>query len=570
VAPTGYPSTATTKTYTAKADGAWYFHVRAVDRAGNWGATSTREVRIDTVAPSTTFVRPVDSATYSQASTVTCEWTCGDSNAGVAGSSATLDGSPIASGAAIDTLVTGTHTFAVTATDGAGNAATKSVTYAVDPLTFTITPSAGAGGGITPATPQIVASGADQAFTITPATGYHVADVLVDGSSVGAVTSYNFTNVTADHTISASFAIETFTITPSAGAHGSITPATAQTVDYGSSQSFTITPAAGYHVADVLVDGTSVGALTSRTFTNVTADHTIAASFAIDTYTITPSAGAHGSISPATPQTVDYGADQAFLFTPATGYHVAGVLVDGTSVGALTSYNFTNVSADHTIAASFAAGVPTRLAVSVAKTVVSYGSGTLLRGRLYDSGDPLHEVGMGGQLVTVQSAAAATGPWVNVETLTTSSVDGSVGKCTLSITPTRPTYYRLRFVAGPASAYGDSLSVVVRVGVRPAVSTPKVRRRVRAGRSFTVYGTLKPHFPAGQKTVKVKIYRYKNRRWVYVRRVAATNVDFGTYTKYKAKLRFTTKGKYRFRAYTVATAIWAGDTTGLSTVLTVK
>ena len=70
-------------------------------------------------------------------------------------------------------------------------------------------------------------------------------------------------------------------------------------VNYGSDQAFTITPAAGYHVADVLVDGVSVGAVTTYTFTNVTADHTIAASFAIDTITITASAGANGSIAPA-------------------------------------------------------------------------------------------------------------------------------------------------------------------------------------------------------------------------------------------------------------------------------
>ena len=40
-------------------------------------------------------------------------------------------------------------------------------------------------------------------------------------------------------------------------------------------------------MADVLVDGISVGAVTSHTFTNVTGNHTIAASFAIDIYTIT-------------------------------------------------------------------------------------------------------------------------------------------------------------------------------------------------------------------------------------------------------------------------------------------
>ena len=48
---------------------------------------------------------------------------------------------------------------------------------------------------------------ASNSFTITPVAGYHVADVLVDGASAGAITGYTFTNVTANHTIAASFAI---------------------------------------------------------------------------------------------------------------------------------------------------------------------------------------------------------------------------------------------------------------------------------------------------------------------------------------------------------------------------
>ena len=131
--------------------------------------------------------------------------------------------------------------------------------------------------------------GSDQTFTITPAPNYHVADVLVDGVSVGAVTSYTFTDVTANHTIAATFAIDTHTITASAGSNGTISPSGAVSVNYGANQTFTITPAANYHVADVLVDGVSVGAVTSYTFTNVTANHTIAATFAIDTHTITAS-----------------------------------------------------------------------------------------------------------------------------------------------------------------------------------------------------------------------------------------------------------------------------------------
>src|SRR5439155_13732131 len=90
-----------------------------------------------------------------------------------------------------------------------------------------------------------------------------------------------------------------FTVTASAGANGAISPSGAVAVNSGASQAFTITPDAGYHVADLLVDGGSVGALTSYTFTNVTANHIIAASFAIDTYTLTASAGANGAISPS-------------------------------------------------------------------------------------------------------------------------------------------------------------------------------------------------------------------------------------------------------------------------------
>ncbi len=74
------------------------------------------------------------------------------------------------------------------------------------PSTFTIAATAGANGSISPTGVVTVSSGASQTFTITADTGYQVADVLVDGSSVGEVSSYTFTNVTADHTISASFA----------------------------------------------------------------------------------------------------------------------------------------------------------------------------------------------------------------------------------------------------------------------------------------------------------------------------------------------------------------------------
>jgi len=148
------------------------------------------------------------------------------------------------------------------------------------------------------------------------------------------------------------------TITASAGEHGSITPSGVVPVESGADQTFTIQPDPGYKVADVLVDGTSVGAVTTYTFTKVVKAHTIAASFSAATVVITASAGAHGAIAPSGQVAVAIGADQTFAITPDPGYKVADVLVDGTSVGAVGTYTFTAVTDPHTIAAAFAAVPP--------------------------------------------------------------------------------------------------------------------------------------------------------------------------------------------------------------------
>lgn len=70
--------------------------------------------------------------------------------------------------------------------------------------TYTISVTAGTGGTITPKTFKVKANAA-QTFTITPDPGYEIEDVLVDGKSIGAKTSYTFNKVTGEHTISATF-----------------------------------------------------------------------------------------------------------------------------------------------------------------------------------------------------------------------------------------------------------------------------------------------------------------------------------------------------------------------------
>ena len=155
----------------------------------------------------------------------------------------------------------------------------------VDAQAYTITATAGANGSISPSGAVTVTAGEDQTFTITPNRGYHIQDVLVDGVSVGAVSSYPFEAVAEDHTITATFAkdadpVTRYRIEASAGEGGSISPEGIVRVSQGGSQSFTITPDEGYRIEDVLVDGESVGPVSEYTFKNVRAWHTITVTFA--------------------------------------------------------------------------------------------------------------------------------------------------------------------------------------------------------------------------------------------------------------------------------------------------
>lgn len=223
---------------------------------------------------------------------------------------------------------------------------------------YTITATAGANGSISPSGSVTVNANGNQTFTLSPAIGYHVSNVTVDGTSKGAITSYTFSKVTANHTISAAFAVNTYTISATATSGGSVSPVST-TVNYGGSQTVTITPNTGYLIKDVTVDGISQGVIGSYTFSNITANHTLAATFTIKTFTLTATASNGGSISPAS-ATVNFGASQTFTVAPNAGYHVADVKADGVSVGALTSYTFSNVTAPHSMTATFAANTPTK------------------------------------------------------------------------------------------------------------------------------------------------------------------------------------------------------------------
>ncbi|MFI1148202.1 IPT/TIG domain-containing protein [Streptomyces sp. NPDC020817] len=97
----------------------------ATDKAGNTSAPQTITVRLDTVAPSITIVRPA-AGTYLYRQPVTASYSCTDATSGLASCVGTVpNGSPV------NTSTLGSHTFTVNAKDIATNPSTKSVTYNV-------------------------------------------------------------------------------------------------------------------------------------------------------------------------------------------------------------------------------------------------------------------------------------------------------------------------------------------------------------------------------------------------------------------------------------------------------
>jgi hypothetical protein len=213
------------------------------------------------------------------------------------------------------------------------------VTFEIDP--YTITAFAGANGSISPSGTMNVPSGANPSFTITPATNYKIWGVRVDGKWIGAVSNYTFTNVAGNHSIEAVFAPIRYHICSSIQGGGSISPSGRLSVSPGANEAFTITPAAYYQLADVVIDGESVGAVSSGVlnrvvsggkltravsyaFTNVTGDHSI-----------------HAVFSKIPPPVADAGPDQAVESSSIVSLNGSN---STDAVSGIASYKWTQVS----------------------------------------------------------------------------------------------------------------------------------------------------------------------------------------------------------------------------------
>lgn len=275
----------------------------------------------------------------------------------------------------ISQLVKGIYTFSNVQADHTLSASGTALP------TYNITSTAGVGGTISPSGTTSVYEGYSQEYSITPSEGCGTSSVLIDGvESISQLidNEYTFTNVNADHTISASFTGEVITKTyrvitfsfEGKGTYSGVFQIAVDSNGIPDTTDFENISGDGvedvnYGINDVLNFNSIAGAgylsnfstaQPNQTYTekgdlNGTWSYTLGST--VTTYTIIPSASTGGSISPNTPQIVDAGSDQTFTITPAEGYEITSVLVDGVDAGKVTTYTFTNVNDVHTISASF-------------------------------------------------------------------------------------------------------------------------------------------------------------------------------------------------------------------------
>jgi FtsP/CotA-like multicopper oxidase with cupredoxin domain len=467
----------------------------------------------------------------------------------------------------------------------------------------TITSTAGPGGSIAPKGKQTVRVNGTQNYIIEANNHYHILDVKVDGVSRTDVVdprtyTYTFTDLVADHTIEATFERDVYTITSSAGANGTITPLGPQSVVFEDSLTFTIAADTGYHIREVLVDGVAdAGALTagSYTFTNVSTDHTISATFeANPTIAVTSPNGGEDWVVGTTHNVrwnsapASVGFYRVWAYSPSTTPNWFEITSpDGVAANGASSYSL-----------AWTVNVP---AATDWKVRVSYydASGTASTSDLSDAtftvidNSPRVTSPNGGESWIVGAFHNMT--WSMPAGLTTGYVRGwatrpGTDSAMIEITPpggvavTGATSYSVPWwtVAVPAASdyrillqyYSDAGALVSQdtsngtfaVRVKPSVGKPSAPSKIKKNRQFQVTGSIVPGKGVGP-AVKIQVYK-RNNKGTYV--LSKTYKASVTDTRYSKNFKLGKKGKYKFKATTTATEQFVSSTSSYSRALSVK
>ncbi len=343
----------------------------------------------DTQGPSLSINSPANNAVVTSAS-LTVTGTASDSGYGNSGissvavngvvaSGGTASGAGTANWSATITLTPGANNIDVVAKDNSANQnpRTESITVTYNSVTTpTISPNGGTFAGSVQVSLSCATPGATIRYTTngsdpTSSSTIYSSPFTLSGSAMvkakGFLSGYNDSALA-----SAAFTITTQTHTLTVESINSGNVNITVTVADNNGQSSGITTFNRVYNANTQVGLTAPGTAGSNFFVkwvkddtdysintgiNVTmdADHTVKAVYSpVPTYTVTPSAGTNGSISPNTAQAVSSGGSASFTATPLAGYVVDQWLVNGApaQIGG-TTLTLVGVTANTTVQVSF-------------------------------------------------------------------------------------------------------------------------------------------------------------------------------------------------------------------------
>lgn len=227
--------------------------------------------------------------------------------------------------------------------------------FAID--TFAVNFALAGNGSIAGSASQTVDYGADSTtVTAFPNIGYHFVNWTEGGTEVGTSAALTSTSVSAAHDYIANFAINTYSLTFAAGINGALNGALSQSVNYESdATSVTAIPDTNYHFVSWTEGATVVSTNASLAPTLVAANHNYTANFSIDTFPVTFTVSANGTLTGAASQTVAYNTNATTVTAvPNTGYHFVNWTEGGIEVGTSPALDIANVTAGHSYMANFA------------------------------------------------------------------------------------------------------------------------------------------------------------------------------------------------------------------------
>lgn len=216
--------------------------------------------------------------------------------------------------------------------------------------------SDGAAGSVTGA--GTVAYKGSVTLTAKANPGYNFVGFIENNQMISTNATTTLTNITTDRNITAQFKAGKYTVNLSVSPANTGSVTGGGTFDDNAKVVIKATPANGYAFYAWTLNGQVFSTDPQFTIDKIQTSYNIVANFIpanTATVNITSSAGAGGGIAPVGTTKVTLGGRLSYSIVPTNGYRIADVVVDGKSVGAVTTYTFSDVRADHTIAATFAA-----------------------------------------------------------------------------------------------------------------------------------------------------------------------------------------------------------------------